>query len=164
MPFKHVPAALLAAVLFVGPAVAQKGDIQIDHAWSRAAMAGRTGVVFLTINDTGKPDRLVKVASPVAENAELHETIDDHGVMKMRLVAGLAVEPGKPVTLEPGAHHIMLMNLKQALMPGQTVPVTLTFERAGEIKVSAVVEKAGAPGMTMDHGSMGGMQMDTMHH
>jgi copper(I)-binding protein len=164
MTNRFAPVAVLAAALFATPAFAQQSDIQIENAWSRAAMAGHTGVVFLTIHDTGKPDRLTKVNTPVAASAELHETTDDHGVMKMRMIPGLAVEPGKPVTLAPGGYHIMLMDLKQPLAAGQTIPLTLTFEHAGEVKVSAVVEKAGASGMTMDHGSMGGMKMDTMHH
>jgi hypothetical protein len=166
MPHKSAPAALLAAALFAAPAAsAQQAGIQIDQAWSRAAMAGHTGVVFLTIVDSGAPDRLIAVSSPVAEKAELHESMSDQGVMKMRPVAGLAVAPGTPVTLSPGGYHIMLLQLKQALVEGQTVPVTLTFEKAGPVSTSAIVQKAGAPAMrTGGQGPMGGMPMDNMRH
>jgi periplasmic copper chaperone A len=160
-----MPAALLAAALFAAPAFAQPSPIQIEHAWSRAALAGHTGVVFLTITDTGAPDRLVSIASPVAAKAELHESFVDQGVTKMRPVAALAVAPGKPATLKPGGYHIMLVELKQALKEGDTVPLTLTFEKAGPVSVTATVEKAGASAMPMtDHGQMGGMPMDNMHH
>jgi hypothetical protein len=164
MNHKIVPAALLAAALFAAPALAQQGGIEIDHAWSRAAMAGHTGVVFLTIIDKGAPDRLTGVASPVAAMAELHESFTDGGVSKMRPIAGLPVTPDKPVILAPGGYHIMLMNLKQPLSEGQTVPLTLTFVKAGQVNVSAIVAKAGAPDMPMDHGSMGSLQMDNPHH
>ena len=47
----------LAAVLIAmaQTAFADEAGIQIDHAWSRAAMAGHEGVVYLTITDTGTP-------------------------------------------------------------------------------------------------------------
>jgi hypothetical protein len=86
--------------------------------------------------------------------AELHESFTDQGVSKMRPMQSLTVAPGQPVTLVPGGYHIMLMNLKQPLTEGQTVPLTLTFEKAGPVKVSAMVAKAGAPSM----------RMDNMHH
>ena len=51
----------------------------------------------------------------------------DGGVMKMRAVDKLALPAGKPVDLKPGGYHVMLMDLKQPLKEGETVPVTLTF-------------------------------------
>ena len=105
---------------------------------------GRTGVVYLTITDTGAPDRLTGASSPVAAKATLHESTDDHGVMKMRPVAALPVQPGKPVKLAPGGYHIMLEGLKQPLQPGETFPVTLTFANAGTITATATVQKGGA--------------------
>jgi copper(I)-binding protein len=144
-------------------ASADQNGIAVTDAWSRAAMAGRTGIVYLTIADSGAPDRLIDASSPVATKVTLHESIDDHGVMKMRTVAALPVQQGEPVTLGPGGYHIMLEGLKQALQPGQTFPVTLTFANAGPITVTATVQKAGA-GMTMDHGSMGGMDMQGGTH
>src|SRR4051812_46612190 len=94
---------MLAAVLLAVPisVSAQQNGIRVENAWSRAALAGRTGVVYLTIMDTGAPDRLTGVSSPVAARADLHESFTDHGVAKMRSVATLPVEPGKPLTLAP---------------------------------------------------------------
>ena len=152
----------VSSLAWVLPAAADQNGIAVTDAWSRAAMAGRTGVVYLTITDAGAPDRLTGVSSPVAATAALHETIDDHGVMKMRPVAGLPVQQGEPVKLGPGGYHIMLEGLKQPLEPGQTFPVTLTFANAGAVTVTATVQKAGA-GMAMDHGSMGGMDMSGSH-
>ena len=95
---------LFAALLFAAPSVAfaDQAGIQLDHVWSRAAMAGRVGVVYLTITDTGAPDVLTGAASPVAAKAELHESLDDHGIMKMRSVATLPIDSGHPITLAPG--------------------------------------------------------------
>ncbi len=139
-------AVALAVLLFAAaPAIAQTPGVEIQNAWSRAAPAGRTGVVFLTIADHGAPDRLIGIASPDAEMAELHETTMDGGVMRMRPVAVLAVEAGKTVTLAPGGSHIMLMHLRRDLNEGDRVQVTLTFEKAGKITVDAAVVKAGGP-------------------
>ena len=151
---------LLIATLLMMPvaAAADTSSIKVDHAWSRAAMAGHTGVVYLTISDTGVPDTLTGAATPVAARADLHETINDHGVMKMRSVAALTVAPGKPVTLAPGGYHIMLMDLKQPLKEGDSFPVTLNFARSGQVTTTVTVEKAGAtmPGMNMGNMPMQG--------
>jgi copper(I)-binding protein len=92
---------VLGTMLFAVPAtaLAQQNGIQIENAWSRAAMAGRTGVVYLTITDTGAPDSLTAASSPVASKADLHESFTDNGVAKMRDVTTLPIEPGKPLTL-----------------------------------------------------------------
>jgi periplasmic copper chaperone A len=157
-------ATLFAVALTASSAVsAQQSDIRIDHAWSRAAMAGRTGVVYLTITDTGLADRLTGVSSPVAEKAELHESFSDNGVMKMRHVAALPVANGQPVSLSPGGHHIMLVHLKQALKEGDLVPLTLTFEKAGAVSTTATVAKAGAAAMPAA-GHMEDMPMGNMRH
>jgi copper(I)-binding protein len=152
--------ALLAVALLgmVPPALADQNGIAVTDAWSRAAMAGRMGVVYLTITDTGAPDQLTGASSPVAAKATLHESFDDHGVMKMRPVAALPVQPGSPVKFAPGGYHIMLEGLKQPLQPGQTFPVTLTFAHAGAVTTTALVQKAGA---ATDHGSMPGMTMQS---
>jgi len=152
---------LLTGCVLCLPIVAQadQGGVQVQHAWSRPAMAGRTGVVYLSITEHGQADRLTGVSSPVAAKAELHETIDDHGVMKMRTVASLPVRPGKPLTLKPNGYHIMLMGLKHPLKAGDSVPLTLTFAKAGQVNAVATVEKNGAE--EMQHGATGGT-MDKM--
>jgi copper(I)-binding protein len=140
--------ARLAAVLIALPfaASADETGIQIEHAWSRPTV-GREGVIYLTITDTGGPDTLVGITTPVAAMAELHQSFDDHGVMKMRPVAALPIEPRKPITLAPGGYHIMLAGLKQPLQQGDRFTVTLRFATAGPVTATVTVEKAGTPPM-----------------
>jgi copper(I)-binding protein len=147
-------AALIAIAL---AASADEAGIQIGHVWSRAALVGHEGVVYLTITETGTQDTLTRVTTPVAAKAELHQSVDDQGIMKMRPVTALRIEPGKPVTLAPGGYHIMLMDLKQPLKQGDSFPVTLSFAKAGQVTATATVAKAGATVPAMDHGNMGGM-------
>jgi periplasmic copper chaperone A len=136
-------AAALLVSLLASHAHAQ--SITVDHAWSRPASAGRVGVAYFTINDADGPDRLTGASSPVADQAQLHETISENGISKMRPMDGVPVEAGKPVLFAPGGYHVMLMGLHQALKPGQSFPLTLTFEHAGPIEVSVAVQ-AGAHG------------------
>lgn len=154
----------LIALLTLLPmvALADPTGIRVTHAWSRAMPAGATGVVYLTLTNQGAPDSLTGVASPVAASAGLHESFDDHGVMKMRPVASLSVAPGKPVTLAPGGYHIMLTGLKRALDAGTTFPVTLTFAKVGKVTVTATVQAMGAAMPMMHQGGMGQKDMHSM--
>jgi hypothetical protein len=77
----------------------------------------------------------------------------NNGVMTMRPVkGGLSIPPGQSVTLAPGGYHIMLMELKAPLKKGDKVPVTLAFEKAGEVNVTLDVQGIGATGPTSDAG------------
>jgi copper(I)-binding protein len=134
--------------------------ITVENAWSRAtSAAAKTGALYLTIIDHGAPDRLIAVATPVAETAELHQTTMQGGVMRMRPVEGLAVSAQEPGKLAPGGYHVMLMGLKQQLKPGASFPVTLTFEHAGAVQASATVAAAGAAGPGPAAGHMMDMDM-----
>jgi hypothetical protein len=138
-------------------AAADASTITLDHPWARpTAGAATTGVVYFTVTDKGSADHLVKVSTPIAATAELHETINDNGIMKMRSVPSIALEPGKPVMFKPGGYHVMLMGLKSPLKVGDSFPLTLTFEHTQPITVSAKVEAAG--GTSTDHAAMPGMQ------
>ena len=144
----------LCLILLPALALAQPKGIEVQQVWSRAAPAGATGVIYLTVRTHGAPDTLTGATTPVAAQAELHETINDHGVMKMRPVAAAPVSTDKPLTLAPGGYHLMLMGLKQRLVAGSSFPVTLHFANAGDVTANATVEKAGASMPTMDHGGM----------
>ncbi|NKE19457.1 copper chaperone PCu(A)C [Neoroseomonas oryzicola] len=149
--------SLLAAVAAVAalPAAAHDytaGDIAIGHPWSRAAGANATGAGFLTLRNTGtQPDRLVSASASVARAVELHTHVRDGDVMRMRPVDAIPVAPGQTVELRPGGFHIMLIGLKEPLVQGTRVPLTLRFERAGEVRVELAVEAAGARGAAHHH-------------
>ncbi len=95
---------------------------------------------FLTIINTGTvADRLLGVSCDASESAEIHSMTQDNGIMRMRKVDSLKIEPGKKVELRPGGLHIMLINLKRPLKEGDKVKITLTFEKSGAITVKATV-------------------------
>jgi copper(I)-binding protein len=136
--------ALAAFLLITGAAAAQTGSVAITDAWARAA-PGRTenGAAYLTLQ-SAIPDRLTGLSTPVAQKAELHAMTMEAGVMRMHLLAGVDLPAGQKVTLKPGAAHIMLLGLTERLLPGQSFPLTLTFEKAGTREVTVGVEKPGA--------------------
>lgn len=145
-------------------AASDAAGISLEHVWARAsAGAGTTGAVYLTVTDHGQPDQLVGASTPAAGAAELHETINDNGVMKMRPLARVVLDPGKPVTFKPGGYHVMLTGLKAPLKAGDSFPLTLTFAHAQPITVAVNVEASGMAGMGHDHAGMEGMHnhMDT---
>jgi hypothetical protein len=139
------------------PAVAgdiAHGDLTLSGAWTRAtpprAVAGGG---FITIVNAGEADRLVSANASVSEKTELHEMAVADGVMKMREMAdGIPVPANGTLELKPGGYHVMFMGLTAPLVEGETVPVTLTFEKAGTVEVPFAVEKIGAKGMGMQHG------------
>lgn len=142
--------AMLAA-LAAAPALAQ--PLAVHEPWARAALAGRTSAAYMTIENTTEAlDRLVAATSPVARVVELHTHIMDGGVMRMRPVAAIEVNPGEPAVLRPGGLHIMLIDLQRPLRAGETIPLTLRFETAGEVTVQVPVQPAGAAGPGMPQG------------
>ena len=90
-------------------------------------------------------DRLIKAKSSAASLVELHEHVNDHGVMRMREVkAGLAINPSTPVVMKPGGYHIMLIGLKAPLEEGTAIDLSLEFEsgKTFELTVPIVSIKA----------------------
>ncbi|MBO6560469.1 MAG: copper chaperone PCu(A)C [Nisaea sp.] len=138
------------------------GDIMIDHPWARATPGrAKNGAAFMKLmNMGGTPDRLMDARGDVAERVELHTHIHENGVMKMRPSGPIEVPANGHVMLEPGSYHVMMIGLKAPLVEGESFPVTLVFEKAGEVTVEITVESvgAGAGGMKMNHGAGHGMK------
>ena len=70
-------------------------------------------------------------ARPAAGLVELHSMKVEDGIMKMRPLPRLELPAGKPVRLQSGGAHIMLMDIKQQIKPGDTVPIMLKIEGNG---------------------------------
>ena len=122
------------------------GELKIVHPWARATPGAiQNGAAYMTLTNIGKQaDRLVSASTEAAGITELHTHLNENGVMKMRQVNDIRVEAGSTVKLQPGGLHVMLIKLKQPLKEGDSVPLTLRFEKAGEVKVDIKVDKVGA--------------------
>jgi periplasmic copper chaperone A len=121
-------------------------NLRIEHPYVRPTPPGaRTGGAYFAIQNLGaQGDRLLQVATSVAGSAEIHSMTMDGNMMKMRAVTALDVPPHATTALKPNGYHVMLLELKRPLTAGETVPLTLSFEKAGVVEVTARVEAAGS--------------------
>ena len=116
---------LLAALCAALPAAAQT---TVSDAWVRGTVAQQkvTGA-FMTLT-SAQGGKLLSATSPAAGVVEVHEMAMEGNTMKMRAVPVLDLPAGKAVQLKPGGFHVMLIDLKQPLKEGDTVPITLNVE------------------------------------
>ena len=127
----------------------------VTDPWVRGTVAPQKATGLYAQITSAQGGRLVSVSSPVAGVVEIHEMKMDGDVMRMRAVPDLALPSGKVVALKPGGYHVMLMDLKQPLKAGDSVPVTLVVEGADKkretIEVKAAVRAAAAPAPAPAH-------------
>lgn len=174
---------VMIAILITAGAVAAlshaaEANLDLSEAWIRPTLgAGRTTAAYLTITNTGgQADKLIAVDVPNAGAVETHTAGMTDGVMRMRRVEGIDIPAGETIQLAPGGLHIMVMNLSEPIAKGSEVPLTLVFEQAGSMTITATVTlapPAAASPPHMDDDAMNGdadeqtngmnMQGD-MHH
>ncbi|WP_170426631.1 copper chaperone PCu(A)C [Ruegeria arenilitoris] len=135
--------ATLAAATLATAAFAQD-TISVDDAYARSSgKTAKAGAAFMMIQNTGQvDDRLIAVESDAAARVELHtHIVDDNGVAKMMEVEeGFAIPAGEAHMLKRGGDHVMFMGLTAPFEQGATVPVTLIFEKAGEVQIEIPVD------------------------
>jgi periplasmic copper chaperone A len=144
--------AAFAIMLAAGTASAQEyqaGEIAVRNPFATPTPPGaRIGAAYFgALENRGtQPDRLLRASSAASARVELHSgEIGADGVMRMRELDAISLPPGAAVELRPGqGNHLMLMNLKEPLVPGQSFPMTLEFERAGTLEVKVVVQASRA--------------------
>ena len=133
---------LIAIALVTLPAWAQ---VSAERPWTRATPPGaKVGGGFMQLRSSGAADRVVGASSPVAGRVEMHVTLREGDVMKMREVTAFEVPAGGTFELKPGGAHLMLKDLKRPLKKGEKVPLTLKLEKGGELKLELTVEEMGA--------------------
>jgi copper(I)-binding protein len=93
-------------------------------------------------NRSDETERLVAASSPRAGRVELHEMAMEGAVMRMRPAEALSIAPGGVLELAPGGAHLMFFDVTAPFVDGEQIPVTLSFERAGEIDVTLPVRRS----------------------
>lgn len=142
----------MAAMAGMGDATVKAGSLEISGGAVKAMLPGAKvgGGGFAVRNNGSDDDRLISAESPAVGRVELHEMIMQNDVMKMRkLEAGIAIPAGETVDLNSGSLHLMFMDVKKPFAEGESVPVTLTFEKAG--KVDYVLPVGNAAGGAHKH-------------
>ncbi len=139
--------ALALVLLFPLAACGKPAGVEVKDAWARDTV-GRTAnaAVFMTITSP-TPDRLVAASAPVANEVDLMTMETGGGTMAMTYLEGIDIPANEPVRLDPAGLHVWLADLKKPLTAGQSFPLVLEFENAGEhrVDVSVVAPAAAAP-------------------
>jgi copper(I)-binding protein len=135
MGTRHLAFALLFGLM----SCSRPSTVEIEDVWARDTI-GRTAnaAVFMTIR-SATPDRLVGASTPIAQRTDLMTFAGGNGAMEMEYLAKIDIPAGKPVSLDPTGLHVWLSRLKEPLRAGQTFPLSLKFQNAGERRVMVSV-------------------------
>ncbi|MDP1526128.1 MAG: copper chaperone PCu(A)C [Rhodocyclaceae bacterium] len=156
---KHFALTLLLATSFATPvfAAGAADQISVFDPYVRMAPPGaKTTGAFMVIKNAGDKDtQLVSANAQAANVTELHNHINDNGVMRMRQVKEIAVPAKGEAVLKPGGYHVMLIDMKAPLKEGDHVVIKLGFGDGSSKEVHASVTKSNI-GMSapMDHSNM----------
>lgn len=160
-------ALLAAAALGLAPAAfAQPASpVHADAAWIRWLPAGLPAGGYMTLhNDSDRAVALVGASSPDYGQTMLHHSVMKDGTMQMLPVRKVEVPAHGVLRFQPGGYHIMLMQPKHDIHPGDQVPVTLRFADGERLHVQFEVRKPGASGAMPPMGGMDKMPMPQQGH
>ena len=142
--------SLVAFLVLLVASCTKPARLDVTNAWTRDTI-GRTenAAVFMTIS-SGTPDRLVSASSPaVAKKTDLMTMAGGRNAMEMTYAQGVDIPANAPVSLNPTGLHVWLAGLRQPLRTGQTFPLMLKFQKAGERRVVvSVIAPAASPPMS----------------
>jgi copper(I)-binding protein len=146
-----VLAVLLLPACFANAHEYKAGELEIAHPWSQELPpnAPTVAAYFVIHNKGNTADRLLSVDSPIAGVAQLHEHVMQNDLMKMQHVPSVEIPAGGEVTFAPMAYHVMLLELKDRslLSDGKHFPLTMHFEKSGDVTVDVSVQKKPPEGM-----------------
>ena len=147
---RDLPSAVMASVIGVvlaGGMVsgmagsARAADIAVEAPFARAsAGTAGAGAAYMTLKSAEASADRLSASTPAAERAELHTHVMEGDVMGMREVDSIEIPAGGTVELKPGGLHIMLIGLKAPLKEGESIPLTLSFAKAGPVTVTVPVK------------------------
>ena len=135
---------LLFSLLLVSCSSGDQEGIDVEEIWGRPSPKSASNAAFyMAIRNTGQEqDSLIEASIDICGATELHmSNIDDEGVMSMQQVGQIDVPAGETINLEPGGLHVMCIDRQAELNPGDSVPISLSFTRAGEIVVEAEIRQ-----------------------
>ncbi|MBU45205.1 MAG: hypothetical protein CMN76_18480 [Spirochaetaceae bacterium] len=121
----------LCLVLPALPALVQctPSGLSIDESFMPAPMHNKSAALYIHINNgTDELRVLTAVSSPIATSVEVHETVQEDGLMKMQRLSLLALPPRSITVMEPGGLHIMLKDLDRLPVSGDEIELTLHFQ------------------------------------
>lgn len=134
----------------------QVGKLVISHAWmhENAEMAHSTSV-YLTIDNQGDaPDRLIRAEVAFADHVVFQaQTVSSEGVLEVKDIAAVQVNPSQVLSLQPGVAWIELESVHQTFEHGDHFDLALTFEKAGTVEIEVEIEPVDEHGDEHDEAS-----------
>jgi hypothetical protein len=151
---KRVYFGLTLAALVLSACGGASGRLAVQDAWSRPTAAGNNAAVYMVVNNGGSSDDvLLGARADFARAVEMHETMAvddgmdmgddeggmDMGAMQMMPLDSLLIPAGEEITFAPGAYHVMLVDIQEKMVEGESFTITLNFEQAGDVEVEVLV-------------------------
>jgi copper(I)-binding protein len=140
-----IATAAFCAAASVYAADAKVGNLSIDDVWARTGQPGQVSAAYFEVKNKGAADKIVYANCDCAKATELHNVKMIDGAMKMYQVQAMDIPADGELKLKPGSYHIMLIGLNRPLVAGETLPIKVKFEKAGEVTLQAKVKDKGAP-------------------
>lgn len=141
--------ALVLLLLFPLLSCGQSAKLEVKDAWTRDTIGRTANAAIFMVITSQRSDRLIGAATPIAEKTDLMTITGGNGAMEMKYLKGIDIPANKPVSLNSSGLHVWLADLKQPLRAGQTFPLFLKFEKAGQRRVVvSVISPAAAPPMS----------------
>lgn len=135
--------SLILALSVSSAALACDHTIEVTNAWARPTMSGKNmSAAFFTLTNTGDSTRTLTGVSVKDAVGEVHNTVEEDGVWKMRHMDSLDIAAGESATFAPKGMHVMLMQQKKALAEGESTLLTLHFADGESMTVTVPVQKA----------------------
>lgn len=138
---------VLAGTLLISAcgASGKKGTgVEVHDVWARTALKDGNGAAYMLMhNHSTEEDALVGVSSDIATAVEIHlSQIKADGTMEMTKQESVVLPADGEVEFKPGGYHVMLIGLKQDLIAGDEITLTLHFKNHEDITVTASVLEA----------------------
>ncbi len=140
-----IATAAFCAAASVYAADAKVGNLSIDDVWARTGQPGQVSAAYFEVKNKGAADKIVSANCDCAKATELHNVKMIDGAMKMYQVQAMDIPADGELKLKPGSYHIMLIGLNRPLVAGETLPIKVKFEKAGEATLQAKVKDKAAP-------------------
>jgi len=110
----------------------QSAPVRIKDPWLKWDAAGQSGELYFYLTNQGEvDDALIAAASQAAESVEIYNTSAGKNLSEVEQVNRIDLPVKNGMIFLPGGPHITLRGLRN-VTPGQLIPITLTFEQAGE--------------------------------
>lgn len=122
---------LFFTLTLIAPLTACADGVSVANAWVRPPAPGQTTASAYVELTSTRDAALVGAGSAAAARVEMHSMTVDGGVMRMRALPRIELPAGQTVKLAPGGIHLMLIDLKQPLKAGGTVPLVLSVQATG---------------------------------